>query len=86
MLPPFFSKLPRGMKLVMIGMVVWLVGIAPLAVYLLLVRLSGDEGAGPGFAGAVGFALNVVAVGLVIGGAITWLRDERSPPSTTGEK
>ena len=83
MLPRSFERLPRGLKLVVLGLVTWLVGLAPLAVYLVLVRLTGDRGGGPGVPGAIGFALNVVAAMLVIGGLITWLRDGSRPPSSS---
>ncbi len=86
MLPPSFERLPRGLKLVMLGLVTWLVGLAPFAVYLVLVRLTGDQGGGPGVPGAIGFALNVVAAMLVIGGLITWLRDGSRPPSSSSSK
>ena len=36
---PLFARLPRGLKLVMIGMVLWLIATAPLMAYLLLARL-----------------------------------------------
>ena len=40
-MPPFFSRLPRGLRLAMLGLVLWLVATVPLAVYLLLVRVLG---------------------------------------------
>ena len=43
MLPPFFDRLPRGLRLLMIGVVLWLVGTVPLALYLLLARLFGER-------------------------------------------
>ena len=86
MLPPFFAQLPRGLKLVTLGLVTWLVGLAPLALYLVLVRLTGEQGGGPGIPGAIGFALNVVAAMLVIGGLATWLRDGSRRPSSSSSK
>jgi hypothetical protein len=74
---PLFKRLPRGLKLVMVGMIVWLVATVPLALYLLLGRMFDQRGVGPGIPGAVAFALNVVAAVLVLGGLITWLRDDR---------
>lgn len=76
MLPAFFDRLPRGLRLVMIGVVLWLVATVPLALYLLLARLFGEPPAGPGVSAAMGFALNVVAVILLVGGLFTWLRDD----------
>ena len=72
-----FKRLPRGLKLVMVGMIVWLVATVPLAVYLVLARVFERPGLGPGLAGVFAFALNVVAVALVVGGLVTWLRDGR---------
>jgi hypothetical protein len=87
-LPPFVVRLPRGLKLAMLGLALWLAATVPLAVYLLLVRTLGEPWIGPGLPGLIAFALNAVAVALVIGGVFTWLRDELrgkgSPPSPGG--
>jgi drug/metabolite transporter (DMT)-like permease len=87
-MPRFFSRLPRGLRLAMLGLVLWLVATVPLAVYLLLVRVLGQPWVGPGLPGLIAFALNVVAVALVIGGVFTWVRDDlrrkASPPSPGG--
>jgi hypothetical protein len=74
---PLFARLPRGLKLVMIGMVLWLIATVPLMAYLLLARLLEQRSVGPGLPGVIAFALNVVAAALVLGGVITWLRDGR---------
>jgi hypothetical protein len=86
-MPPFFSRLPRGLRLAMLGLVLWLVATVPLAVYLLLVRVLGQPWVGPGLPGLIAFALNVVAVALVIGGVLTWVRDDlrrKAPPPSPG--
>jgi len=60
----------------MIGLALWLIATVPLALYLFLVRWFGEPPGGPGIPGAIGFALNVVAVVLVVGGLLTWLSDD----------
>ena len=77
MLPHVFDRLPRGLKVAMIGVVIWLLATIPLALYLLLSRWFGEPPQGPGIPGALGFALNVVGAALVAGGVVTWLLDER---------
>jgi hypothetical protein len=81
---PLFRRLPRGLKLVMAGLLVWLVATVPLAVYLVLARVLDQRGIGPGLAGVFAFALNVVAVVLVTGGVLTWLVDQLRGRPTGG--
>ena len=84
LLPWFFPKLSRGLKLVVIGVIVWLIGTAPLLVYLLLVRSRGNAEVGPGLVGAFGFAANIAALLLVAAGILLWLREPKpTDPSTT---
>ena len=84
LLPWFFPKLSRGLKLVVIGVIIWLIGTAPLLVYLVLVRISGNAAVGPGVVGAFGFAANIAALLLVAAGILLWLREPKpTDPSTT---
>jgi hypothetical protein len=74
---PLFARLPRGLKLVMVGMVLWLIATVPLLAYLLLARMLEQRWVGPGLPGVIAFALNMVAAVLVLGGLVTWLLDGR---------
>ena len=78
LLPAFFPKLSLGLKLVAVGVVIWLIGTFPLLVYLLAVRLGSAAPGGPGIIGAFGFAANVAALVLVIGGIVRWLKEGRA--------
>jgi hypothetical protein len=83
---PLFRRLPRGLKLVLAGLLVWLVATVPLAVYLVLARVLDQRGVGPGVAGMFAFALNVVAAVLVAGGVLTWLLDQLRAGGKNGRR
>lgn len=81
MLPAFYAKLSPGLKLLTIGVVLWLLGTAPMMVYLVLARSEDLSGTGTGIVGALGVALNVAALVLVVGGLLKWVREgKRKPP------
>ena len=70
-----YFRAQRGLRLMTLGLAMWIAGAVPPFVYVLVSRMLGQSEIGPGVIGIFGFFASVSAMIVVTVGFILWMLD-----------